>query len=53
MITYEEALSYALAGEAIFIVGSGFSVSATNSLGLPLMSGKKLAEDLAIIQPSR
>ena len=48
MITYEEALSYALAGEAIFIVGSGFSVSATNSLGLPLMSGKKLAEDLAI-----
>lgn len=47
MITYEQALSYALAGDAIFIVGAGFSLCATNSLGLPLMSGKELAEDLA------
>lgn len=47
MIIYEQALSYALAGDAIFITGSGFSIHATNSLGLALMSGKKLAEDLS------
>ena len=47
MITYEQALSYALSGEAIFFTGSGFSIFATNPLGLTLMSGKKLAEDLS------
>lgn len=48
MLTYEQALSYALAGDAIFILGSGFSIHATNHLGLPLMSGKKLAKELSI-----
>lgn len=48
MLTYEQALSYALVGDAIFILGSGFSIHATNYLGLPLMSGKGLAKDLAI-----
>ncbi len=47
MITYEQALSYALSGDAIFIIGSGFSTQAINSLGMKLKSGKQLAEDLA------
>lgn len=48
MVTYEQALSYALSGDAIFILGSGFSTYATNSLGLKLMSGQKLAKHLSI-----
>lgn len=44
---YNLALSYALAGDAIFLIGSGFSVGSTNQMGLPLMTGKKLAEDLS------
>ena len=50
MMTYEEALKYALMGEAVFIVGSGFSVGAENGLDneeKKLWVGGRLAKELA------
>lgn len=47
MIEYNSALSYARAGDAVFILGSGFSIDAINTLGLPLLSGNSLAKELA------
>ena len=46
MIDYNKALSYALTGEAIFIVGSGFSIGAENIQGTRLLTGVGLQEDL-------
>lgn len=49
-MTYEEALKYALMGEAVFIVGSGFSVGAENGLDneeKKLWVGGRLAKELA------
>lgn len=44
---YSKALSYALSGEAIFLLGSGFSVGATNKKNETLPTGKKLATALS------
>lgn len=49
-MTYEEALKYALEGDAIFLVGSGFSVGAENRLSGEeghLWVGSQLAKELA------
>lgn len=49
-MTYDEALQYAMSGEAIFIVGSGFSAEAKNKFigqDNQLWIGSKLAEELA------
>lgn len=49
-MTYEEALKYAINGEAVFLVGSGFSVGACNGSldgDKNLWTGSKLASDMA------
>ena len=50
-VTYNEALAYALCGEAVFIVGSGFSTGAENQLidasERNLWVGSQLAKKLA------
>lgn len=49
-MTYDEALQNAIDGEAIFIVGSGFSTGAENSLTEEdnhLWVGTRLAQELA------
>lgn len=49
-MTYEEALKYAIEGEAVFIIGSGFSIGAENQLSgdeRHLMVGSQLARELA------
>lgn len=49
-MTYDEAIKYALEGDAIFIVGSGFSVGAENKLAgddKHLWVGSRLAKELA------
>lgn len=50
MITYNEAVKCALEGDAVFIVGSGFSVGAQNQLtdgDRHLWVGSQLAEELS------
>lgn len=50
MITYEEALKYAVKGEAVFLIGSGFSTGAENALlndERHLLVGSDLAKELA------
>lgn len=50
MITYDKALTYALEGDAVFILGSGFSVGAENQLSgddRHLWIGSQLAKELA------
>lgn len=50
MMTYDEALKYAINGEAVFIIGSGFSVGAKNKLSdneKYLWVGSQLAKELA------
>lgn len=50
VMTYEEALKYALEGETVFLVGSGFSVGAYNGSAeedRSLWTGAKLAKKLA------
>jgi hypothetical protein len=46
MINYDEALSYGLVGDAVFILGSGFSIGAKDSTGAPLKTGSDLAKYL-------
>ena len=49
-MTYEEALQSAVAGESIFIIGSGFSTGAKNQLegeDKHLWVGSQLARELA------
>lgn len=49
-MTYEEALKYAIEGEAVFIVGSGFSIGAENQFTgdeRHLWVGSQLAKELA------
>lgn len=50
-MTYEEALQYTLAGEAVFILGSGFSIGAQNRMldesEKKLLVGSQLARKLA------
>lgn len=43
---YSQALSYARAGEAVFITGSGFSIEARNILGETLFTGNELRKDI-------
>lgn len=48
-MVYEEALKYALKGEAVFLIGSGFSVGAENGVSgedNQLWVGSKLAKEL-------
>ena len=50
MITYEEALKFAVEGEAVFLIGSGFSTGAENALldnDRHLLIGSDLAKELA------
>ena len=50
VMTYEEALKYALEGETVFLIGSGFSVGAYNGSAeedRSLWTGAKLAKKLA------
>lgn len=50
MITYEEALKFAVEGEAVFLIGSGFSTGAENALldnDRHLLVGSDLAKELA------
>lgn len=50
MITYEEALKFAVKGEAVFLIGSGFSTGAENALldeDRHLLVGSDLAKELA------
>ena len=47
MITYEEALSSAHAGNVVFIIGAGFSTGAKNNLGEELPTGNSLRNKLA------
>lgn len=47
MLSYEQAVSYALSGDAIFIVGSGFSIFSKNEIGESLLSGRQLAKKLS------
>lgn len=49
-MTYDEAIKYALEGDAVFIVGSGFSIGAENQLtgdDRHLWVGSQLAKELA------
>lgn len=49
-MTYEEALSYAIEGEAVFLTGSGFSIGAYNGSkdsDNSLWIGSKLAKNMA------
>lgn len=49
-MTYEEALQYAVKGDAVFLLGSGFSIGAENALvgeDSRLMVGSDLAKELA------
>lgn len=49
-MTYEESLKYAIEGEAVFIVGSGFSIGAENQFTgdeRHLWVGSQLAKELA------
>lgn len=49
-MTYDEALKYAIAGEAVFLIGSGFSVGARNKssdIEKTLWTGSKLASNMA------
>lgn len=49
-MTYEESLKYAIAGEAVFLIGSGFSIGAKNNStedDKTLWKGKILAQKLA------
>lgn len=50
MITYEEALKFAADGEAVFLIGSGFSTGAENAIkdeDNHLLVGSQLAKKLA------
>ncbi len=50
MVTYEEALKLAVEGEAVFLVGSGFSIGAENAIvseDRHLLVGSELAKELA------
>ncbi len=47
MLSYEDALSYALSGDAVFILGSGFSVGASSKVDKSLFTGRKLSQELA------
>ena len=50
MITYEDALKYALEGDAVFLIGSGFSTGAENAVlgeDRHLLVGSDLAKELA------
>lgn len=50
MVTYEDALKYAVEGEAVFLVGSGFSTGAENAIvggNRHLLVGSELAKELA------
>ncbi len=50
MITYEDALKFAVEGEAVFLIGSGFSTGAENALldnDRHLLVGSDLAKELA------
>ena len=49
-MTYEEALSYAIEGEAVFLTGSGFSIGAYNGIkdsDNSLWIGSQLAKNMA------
>lgn len=50
MLTYEDALKFAIEGEAVFLVGSGFSIGAENAVENEerhLLVGSELAKELA------
>lgn len=47
MITYDEALSAARVGNALFFLGAGFSIDARNSEGEKLPNGQKFKKILA------
>ena len=50
MVTYEEALKLTIEGDAVFLVGSGFSTGAENASeneDRHLLVGSELAEKLA------
>ena len=50
MITYEDALKFALEGDAVFLIGSGFSIGAENAVldeNRHLLAGSDLAKELA------
>lgn len=50
MITYDEALKYAVNGDAVFIIGSGFSIGAENKSASDdkhLWVGSQLAKELS------
>lgn len=50
MLTYEDALKFAIEGEAVFLVGSGFSIGAENAVeneARHLLVGSELAKELA------
>ena len=50
MLTYEDALKFAIEGEAVFLVGSGFSIGAESAVEngeRRLLVGSELAKELA------
>ena len=53
MVTYEEALKLTIEGDAVFLVGSGFSTGAENvseNEDRHLLVGSELAKELVLCQ---